>query len=294
MKLIETGIPGEAQSVWDGVIAFHRASHRAFHPTIRFYDTRTNSVVNTKVAGMFPSIFENTIAFVTSEKLIVQDLNSDGDMTDNVIRYHNIDTGETFNTGQAGNHAIIHDGRIVFSQARRVMYFDVESQTTFATNQMGTEPDIYGDTITYYLWEGWSANDINLDGDLSDPIVRTHHISRIDRALQNVRLTDAAIINSSNTRPLLSAIKVSYSASSGPLNFRIDSQNIEAIQVQVFDLSGRMIFNSPFSTGRSLAWSGLNANGQRAANGVYLYTITVRGFNDQIRRSSIHKLVIMR
>ena len=52
--------------------------------------------------------------------------------------------------------------------------------------QLGTEPDIYDDTIAFYLWESWVGRDLNGDGDMSDPILGIHQI--IDTQMSMVNL----------------------------------------------------------------------------------------------------------
>jgi hypothetical protein len=73
-----------------------------------------------------------------------------------------------------------------------------------------------------------------------------------------------------------------------------DGQGIQEIQVQVFNLAGREVYNSGFVTGSKLYWNGLINDGRRLANGVYLYVITYRREDGTILRSEVKKLVILR
>jgi len=83
-------------------------------------------------------------------------------------------------------------------------------------------------------------------------------------------------------------------ARSSQLSFRVEGTGIESIQVEVYDLAGRSIFNSGFLSGRELSWDLLTADGKPVANGVYLYVITARGYDGQLVRSKVQKLVILR
>lgn len=69
---------------------------------------------------------------------------------------------------------------------------------------------------------------------------------------------------------------------------------IQDMQVQIYGLGGNRVFDSGFVASNTLNWHGLNDNGTVVANGVYLYVVTVRGFNGEIVRSEVNKLVILR
>lgn len=78
------------------------------------------------------------------------------------------------------------------------------------------------------------------------------------------------------------------------VRFVLNGSNIESVQVQVFDMTGRKLYTSSFVKDHELSWNLLTDNGRRVANGVYLYVVTVRGFNDEVVRSQVKKLVILR
>lgn len=59
---------------------------------VRYYDISTKTLVNLGVEGISPSIYKNVIAFETYEKDAGKDLNNDGDMDDNIIRYALLNT----------------------------------------------------------------------------------------------------------------------------------------------------------------------------------------------------------
>jgi len=78
------------------------------------------------------------------------------------------------------------------------------------------------------------------------------------------------------------------------VQFMADGPDIQEIQVRVFNLAGREVYNSGFVTGSRLYWNGLTNDGRRLANGVYLYVVRVRGFAGREYVSEVRKFVILR
>jgi len=78
------------------------------------------------------------------------------------------------------------------------------------------------------------------------------------------------------------------------VRFFAQGSGIQSIQVQVLDLSGRGVFSSDFTAGNTLSWNLVTDQGERLANGVYLYLVTIRGADGRIQRSEVKKLVVMR
>lgn len=78
------------------------------------------------------------------------------------------------------------------------------------------------------------------------------------------------------------------------VRFIVEGQGIEDIQVEIFDLSGRGVFSSGWVDGETFEWHLMNSQGEALANGVYLYMVRVRGFDDRIITSRVMKLVILR
>jgi hypothetical protein len=83
------------------------------------------------------------------------------------------------------------------------------------------------------------------------------------------------------------------SARDGTIRFLAQGEGIKDIQIAVFDLSGRLIFNSDWVANNFL-WNGQNMRGKPLANGVYLYVVRVRGFDGREYVSEVRKLVILR
>ncbi len=83
------------------------------------------------------------------------------------------------------------------------------------------------------------------------------------------------------------------SQANGGFRFRAEGTGIAGMQVQVFNLAGTKLFDQE-TAGNSLMFQPFNSAGQPLANGVYLYTVTAKGFNGETIRSSIKKLAILR
>jgi|GEM_PF-1157566 len=78
------------------------------------------------------------------------------------------------------------------------------------------------------------------------------------------------------------------------VHFVVEGQGIESVKVEIFDLAGRAIFDSGLVAGNALEWDLLDDGGFPVANGVYLYMVTIRGWDGQVIRSEVRKLVVMR
>jgi len=74
----------------------------------------------------------------------------------------------------------------------------------------------------------------------------------------------------------------------------VEGSGIRDIAVQVFNLTGVRVFDSGFVQGNQLDWHLQSDEGFIVANGVYLYVVTVRGWDDSIIRSEVRKLVVLR
>jgi hypothetical protein len=70
--------------------------------------------------------------------------------------------------------------------------------------------------------------------------------------------------------------------------------DVAAVKVEVFNLTGRLVYASDFTDGNVLHWNGLSNAGQPLANGVYLYVLTAKARNGDVVRTKVQKLVILR
>lgn len=65
------------------------------------------------------------------------------------------------------------------------------------------------------------------------------------------------------------------------------------MRVEIFNLAGMKVFEQEIS-GNTLEFHAIDSKGRELANGVYLYIVTVRGFDGEVIRSEARKLVILR
>lgn len=84
------------------------------------------------------------------------------------------------------------------------------------------------------------------------------------------------------------------SANADTVHFAVEGQGIEAIKVEIYNLNGASVYDSGFIGGNELAWHLQDMDGDIVANGIYLYIVTVRGYNGEIVRNEVQKLVILR
>jgi hypothetical protein len=69
-------------------------------------------------------------------------------------------------------------------------------------------------------------------------------------------------------------------------------EDVEAIRVQIFDLSGRLVYEHE-EDGSSMGWHTENDYGESLANGIYLYKLYIR-VNGVWIATEVNKLVILR
>jgi len=75
--------------------------------------------------------------------------------------------------------------------------------------------------------------------------------------------------------------------------FMAEGAGIMSIAVEIFDLRGRKVFSSE-ALGNELIWQLQSDHGTTVANGVYMYVVTVRGFDGSVIRREVRKLVVLR
>jgi len=78
----------------------------------------------------------------------------------------------------------------------------------------------------------------------------------------------------------------------GSATFSVKGANVEAIQVKIYDLSGRLVWEGE-SEGDSLVWHTEDLTGLPLANGVYFYIVLVR-VADAWVATPVQKIVILR
>jgi hypothetical protein len=75
--------------------------------------------------------------------------------------------------------------------------------------------------------------------------------------------------------------------------FTVKGVGIEAIKVQIFDLAGRVVFDSGWQP-NDYDWHVQSNTGETLANGIYLYIVTVRGPNGETVVTETRKLAVYR
>lgn len=60
------------------------------------------------------------------------------------------------------------------------------------------------------------------------------------------------------------------------------------------NLAGKRVFDSGFAAGKTLQWNLLNTKGSVVADRVYLYVVTVRGFDGTELKSEVQRVVVLR
>jgi hypothetical protein len=86
---------------------------------------------------------------------------------------------------------------------------------------------------------------------------------------------------------------VELAAERSGTTFRVQSVGVSGFQVQVYSLTGKLVYDSGMVSGPALRWNYLSNDGGTLANGVYLYTVTVQGVNGTYR-SEVKKLAVLR
>ncbi|MBU6998675.1 MAG: hypothetical protein HXS41_13955 [Theionarchaea archaeon] len=195
--LSDTHISGDRPSIWKDTIVFHAAPG----PTIQIYDLSTKTVSPTPVIGMNANICETIIVFETPESLVSECLNNDGDTDDVVIRYYDLESQKISDTGAAGFYPVVYGDIIAFTVSEQdaekdlngdgqilgnvIHYYNIRTGAVVSTGKLGTEPDIFDGTITYYVWERWMGTDLNEDGDVDDSVLETFEIPAGGMAVQD-------------------------------------------------------------------------------------------------------------
>lgn len=78
----------------------------------------------------------------------------------------------------------------------------------------------------------------------------------------------------------------------GQLNIQVHDLSIEEVQLDIFNTAGERVFSGT-SQGRGLSFHGLNDAGQRLANGVYFYVVTLKKVGNQIERLKVKQMVVL-
>ncbi|MBI1729374.1 T9SS type A sorting domain-containing protein [Candidatus Acetothermia bacterium] len=319
-SIVDTKQVGTHPAIYDQMIAFATSERQSNldldrngkiddYNVIRYYDIASGQVQDTAAVGDYPVLYGSQIAFSTKESSLKQDLNGDGKIAGEVVRFYN-----------------------------------TSNSTTYNTKELGTEPDIFQGKISYYVWENWAGKDLNGDGDTSDPILGlfdtrsasavattpppastvttpssgatsiqqfdvnhnniiddSEFFSAIDQWVSGTlgndlffALVDAWVSGSSMRAASAeqTTLHVSKSVLGSSMTFSVQNTTTSSVHVDVFDLQGKQVFTGQ-AAGNRLTWHMLDAQGRPLANGVYFYVVTAQNA-DRTWKSEIKKLGVVR
>lgn len=111
------------------------------------------------------------------------------------------------------------------------------------------------------------------------------------RILCSLILSLAMVIQSQITLAQTSSIKTAVYADK--TRFESQEENTE-FRVEVFNSSGQKMFDSGFVAGRTLDWNMLDQQGERVADGIYDYVVTVKNRHGKERATQSRQLPIFR
>jgi hypothetical protein len=87
---------------------------------------------------------------------------------------------------------------------------------------------------------------------------------------------------------------ISLALTTQALHLTANSQAIEGVRLEVFDLGGQKIFDSGPVPGATYKWYLQRDDGRPVANGVYLYLFVTRTPDGREVRSSVGKIAVRR
>lgn len=77
------------------------------------------------------------------------------------------------------------------------------------------------------------------------------------------------------------------------IRFSVQSDGVEILRSEIFDLGGRQVFDSGPMMRSTLDWSMTSATGERVAHGIYLYVITAWNDQGEMVKSQVGKLALV-
>lgn len=222
--------------------------------------------VNTglEFTSTMPSVYGNIIICRTGEASIgprAVDLNNDGDFNDYVVRYYNISTGESFNSGAEAENGVpmLWGVSVVFVTREGYvtqdlngdndwnddvcMYYDVSAHKLFTTKGETLSirnPQISGNIIAFVTPELAAGSDLDGDNSISNFVVRY-----FDIASGTLHNTGGTIYSSSN--PVVSGNIIAFPANERDyktfLDLNGDGDNFDMI-LMYYDVSSRALVNT--------------------------------------------------
>ena len=224
-NVTNTGVVGERPSLFWPIIAFQvneasvdqdlNGDYDKNDYVIHYYNMSSKETTNTAIAGLYPSISGNIIAFQTIDNIVEhydistqetytidagkhpsisqiyeatidKDLNGDGDKIDDaqMIAYESSEGrikycpawGSPFDTLAEGREPSISGGFIAFEASKQIKYYDIKTDSTVNTYAVGEHPSTNGEIIVFETYEPDVGEDLNGDGVQDDRVIRTYHI----------------------------------------------------------------------------------------------------------------------
>ncbi|MBI3660206.1 DUF4331 family protein, partial [Candidatus Acetothermia bacterium] len=101
--------------------------------------------------------------------------------------------------------------------------------------------------------------------------------------------------NKKNTTDGFSVQNITATVSAHSVLFQAQGMSINGIQVQIFTLNGKPVFDSGLVAGNQLTWGLTDTEGKSVpANGTYVYVLTAKSSDGTSIRSELKKLAIVR
>ena len=91
----------------------------------------------------------------------------------------------------------------------------------------------------------------------------------------------------------VTALRALWLSADSAIHFEALGMGIKEIDVQIFSLSGKRVYRSGWVE-NGYEWRLQSTNGKLVANGVYLYVVTVRGYDGKMAQTQVKKFVIVR
>ena len=127
---------------------------------VHMHTLATGESTNLRLAGSVRGVSGDWLMLRVSEReQSWEDLNGDGDTRDNVVRMHNLATGETTNLRLAATSHVVFGDRLV----------------------------VFGDRLVLRVSEPQQGVDLNGDGDIEDSVYHVVDLSRLDELRTFVR-----------------------------------------------------------------------------------------------------------
>jgi len=191
-SLVDTKIDGRMACVYGNLIVFStpeadygvgdlNGDGDAEDWVIRYYDVSTKTLINLGVEGINPSIYGNTIAFETREKDVGADLNGDGDVNDDVIRYVLLNPPEITASVKISPNVLNLQSRGMWITAF------IELPEGYDVQDINISTILLNDTIPAMLKPS-TITDYDNDG-TSDLMIKFERHAVINLILQNSRFT---------------------------------------------------------------------------------------------------------